>query len=55
MQKVKATEERLRECEDRNPQLKNQNEELQKKVNRIEPEKKRYLKTDYTVKLSKQQ
>jgi hypothetical protein len=32
MQKLKATEDRLGECEDRNAQLKNQNEELQKKL-----------------------
>jgi primosomal protein N'' len=32
MQKLKATEDRLGECEDRNAQLKNQNEELQRKL-----------------------
>jgi hypothetical protein len=32
MQKLKATEDRLGECENRNAQLKNQNEELQRKL-----------------------
>jgi predicted RNase H-like nuclease (RuvC/YqgF family) len=32
MQKLKATEDSLGECEDRNAQLKNQNEELQRKL-----------------------
>lgn len=32
MQKLKATEDSLGECEDRNTQLKNQNEELQRKL-----------------------
>jgi hypothetical protein len=32
MQKLKATEDRLGECEDRNARLKNQNEELQRKL-----------------------
>ena len=32
MQKLKATEDRLGECEDRNAQLKTQNEELQRKL-----------------------
>ena len=32
MQKLKAIEDRLGECEDRNAQLRNQNEELQRKL-----------------------
>jgi hypothetical protein len=32
MQKLKATEDRLGECGDKNAQLKNQNEELQRKL-----------------------
>jgi hypothetical protein len=32
MQKLKATEDRLEECEDRNARLKNQNEELHRKL-----------------------
>jgi hypothetical protein len=32
MQKLKGTEDRLGECEGRNAQLKNQNEELQRKI-----------------------
>jgi len=32
MQKLKATEDRLGECEDRNARLKNQNEELHRKL-----------------------
>ena len=32
MQKLKATEDSLGECEDRNAQLKNQNEEIQRKL-----------------------
>lgn len=32
MQKLKATDDSLGECEDRNAQLKNQNEELQRKL-----------------------
>jgi hypothetical protein len=32
MQKLKATEDRLGECEDRSAQLKSQNEELQRKL-----------------------
>lgn len=32
MQKLKATEDRLGECEDRNARLKNQNEEIQRKL-----------------------
>jgi hypothetical protein len=32
MQKLKATEDRLGECENRNAQLKNQNEELQRRL-----------------------
>jgi hypothetical protein len=32
MQKLKSTEDRLEECEDRNARLKNQNEELHRKL-----------------------